>query len=158
GVPRNLETICLKCLQKAPGRRYASALALADDLRRFLEHRPIEARPAGPVERAAKWGKRRPAVAGLLLAVVLVALAGSGLVTWQWQEADQARLAERARKLEVEERERDARASAEAERRAAQAERRALRRAGVELYLGNIARAHRDWLAGNASRAAELLD
>jgi eukaryotic-like serine/threonine-protein kinase len=72
-VPRDLETICLKCLQKAPTRRYATALALADDLRRFLDGEPIEARATPALERAAKWARRKPAIASLL-AVGLVAV------------------------------------------------------------------------------------
>jgi len=72
-TPRDLETICLKCLNKSPGQRYASAFDLAEDLRRFLGDEPILARRAGPWERTAKWTKRRPALAGLL-AVTAAAL------------------------------------------------------------------------------------
>jgi WD40 repeat protein len=87
GLPRDLETICLKCMEKSPAQRYESAEALADDLARWADGLTIRARPAGPVERAARWAWRNPAVAALSAAVVLVALAGLSGVVWKWREA-----------------------------------------------------------------------
>jgi hypothetical protein len=72
-VPGDLETVCLKCLQKESQRRYAAAQDLADDLHRFLTGEPVKARPVRPWERAVKWARRRPALAGLAV-VTTVAL------------------------------------------------------------------------------------
>jgi tetratricopeptide (TPR) repeat protein len=81
-IPRDLETVCLKCLQKEPHRRYASAHDLAEDLRRFLAGEPITARPAPLAEQAWKWVRRRPALATLLSVGLLALAALLGLAVW----------------------------------------------------------------------------
>jgi serine/threonine protein kinase len=86
-TPRDLETVCLKCLQKEMHRRYAAAGDLADDLRRFLDGEPIAARPVSVFEKAWKWAKRRPAEAVLIgvVATVLVAAAVGGMAFARYQ-------------------------------------------------------------------------
>jgi WD40 repeat protein/tetratricopeptide (TPR) repeat protein len=99
GVPADLETVCLKCLEKDPHRRYPSAQALADDLRRFLAGEPVTARPVGALGRAARWARRRPALAGLLATVVVLLLGGTAVSTYFAVEAGgRARDADRARR------------------------------------------------------------
>src|SRR5213080_4148192 len=81
-IDRDLSTICLKCLQKDPKRRYSSALALAEDLERWLKHEPIQARHTGVFARGSKWVRRNPSSA--LLAASLIALAAaSGWIVWK---------------------------------------------------------------------------
>jgi len=83
-VPRDLEVICLKCLEKEPRRRYPSAAALADDLTAFLEGRPIVARRVGGLERAWMWGRRNPIRAAAMTGAVLLTFAAiwGGLAIW----------------------------------------------------------------------------
>lgn len=86
-IPHDLETICLKCLEKEPSRRYPTALALAEDLGRYLESKPISARPVGPAAKAWKWCRRRPALAGVTSAAVIILVLGLSGVLWQWRRA-----------------------------------------------------------------------
>jgi hypothetical protein len=92
-VPRDLETICLKCLRKEPAERYATALDLAADLRHFTLGEPVAARPVGSLERLWKWSRRHPArAAAVLLALLLTVAAGLGalMASW-WHAAENAR-------------------------------------------------------------------
>jgi WD40 repeat protein len=86
-VPRELETICLACLAKEPARRYATAAALADDLERHLDGRPIAARPASFVSQGVKWCRRRPAVAILLATLLVGTVASLATITALWRSA-----------------------------------------------------------------------
>ncbi len=86
-VPRDLEIVCVKCLSKEPHKRYATARDLADDLGHFLNDEPITARPVSEVERLARWCRRKPTLAGLLLALFLVGAMGLSGILWQWRRA-----------------------------------------------------------------------
>src|SRR5262249_48330814 len=82
GCPRDLETICLKCLRKEASGRYPTAAVLADDLDRFLSGKPITARRVGAVTRVVKWARRRPASAALVAVLVLAAVGLAAAVPW----------------------------------------------------------------------------
>lgn len=90
-VPRDLETICLKCLEKEPGQRYPTAQALAEELGRYLNGQPVLARPLGPAGKACRWGRRQPVRAALIVALAVVFAAGLSGVLWQSQQANRQR-------------------------------------------------------------------
>jgi serine/threonine protein kinase len=85
-IDRDLEVVCLRCLEKAPERRYPTSDDLAEDLERFAAGDPVQARAAGPLERFGRWVRRHPTLASLLGVTVI----GLGLVTWQWRRAEAA--------------------------------------------------------------------
>jgi WD40 repeat protein/serine/threonine protein kinase len=88
GVPRDLETIALKCLHKDPRKRYPSAVALAEDLRRSQAGEPITARPAGRPERFWRWCRRNPRTAVLSAALIVALVLGLAGIVWQWRQAE----------------------------------------------------------------------
>jgi WD40 repeat protein len=143
GVPRDLENVCLKCLQKEPHRRYATAAELAEDLRRFRAGEPVRARAVSRAERAWKWVRRNPlpavllvALASLLTATVVGAIAAA---VWFRHLANQEETARR----DAESAEGRAEKLAEARR--------------ADLYATRINLAQRNWEAGNLTRMLELL-
>lgn len=99
-VDRDLETICLKCLAREPKHRYHSAREVADDLNRWLDGRPIVARPASRVEHAVKWVRRRKLLAALFTTAVIGSMLGVAGLAWGWTAAlaarDEARAGEDA--------------------------------------------------------------
>jgi WD40 repeat protein/tetratricopeptide (TPR) repeat protein len=90
GLPRDLETVCLACLRKEPERRYPSAAALEDDLRRYLAGEPIRARRVGWLGRARRWSRRHPEVAGLLVTLAACLAIGYAAITRLWLAAAQS--------------------------------------------------------------------
>ncbi|MEZ6129023.1 MAG: protein kinase [Planctomycetaceae bacterium] len=166
-IDRDLQTICLKCLEKSAGKRYGSARELKEELQRYLNGEPIVARPVSRVERTWRWCKRKPALASLAAIVALLFLSTPFMAARQAQIAsEQARLKEQAvaarDDAEVRRKEAElARTQAEAAKTEAEAAREAVEReqantAGV-LYSTRIALAHREWLDNNPERTRQLL-
>jgi eukaryotic-like serine/threonine-protein kinase len=129
-IPRDLETICLKAMARERARRYATAGDLADDLRRWLRGESIHARPAGRPERAWRWCRRNPGVAGLAASLFVVLVAGFLGVLGQWRRAERqaARAEQQAARADL------MRRSAEANLEEAQANFRRARRAVDQFY------------------------
>ena len=157
-APRDLETICLKCLQKAPSMRYASAEALAEDLRRWQQGEPIQARPVRAPERLVKWVRRRPAIAGLLAAIVLLTAAALVLTTTLYRNAAREALrAEQAEKRRQTDRDHAREQELAAQQEKGRAQKQLTRAEGL-LYASQIQAALSDWEMGNVSLAWDYLD
>jgi WD40 repeat protein len=178
-LPNDLDTICLKCLEKDPSRRYPTALALAEDLDRFLAGEPIRAHPIGPLGRLGRWARRNPALAGLTATVALLLVMATAISTTQAIRLDRARTqaqenADRAEKA-LGEREdaltrleqalrgeqaaaqvaREARSVAEGREKLAAQERA---RAETASYVGLIGLAERYWSSNQVELAERKLD
>ncbi|HEV3261906.1 MAG TPA: protein kinase [Gemmataceae bacterium] len=142
-IPRDLETICLKAMAKEPGRRYATARALSEDVRRFLNEEPIQARPVGAWERGRRWAKRRPAVAALLAVLALVVTGSLLALTGLWLRAEE----QRAAAVKAKEGEEEAKDLAQ----------KRYREARSNLYVSHMNLAQRAWEQAHMDRMPELL-
>ena len=157
-VDGDVETICLKCLQKDPARRYASAAALGEDLRRHLDGEPILARRVTAIERLIKWARRRPAIAGLSVSLLVVGILGFGGILWQWRRAaNNFAEAERLRGTALVNLEEATtqRTIAQAKSREANEKAETLER---QLYINRISLAQRDWTSRSSVAVDESLD
>jgi WD40 repeat protein len=160
GCPRDLETVCLRCLEKQPGRRYGSAAELAEDLRRFQAGEPVRARPVGAAERTWKWARRRPALAAayaLLIAAVVLGLGGGG-ATWLWRRAEKARDDAEAARRDLQTSNALLRKTQEDLEGALHREQEAKRQLAQLSYEDRIELAQREWAAGRVLRAREWVD
>lgn len=100
-VPLDLQTVCLKCLEKEPEKRYPTALVLAQELARFLEGKPVLGRPVGRLGKTWRWCRRQPVRAALATGLIVTLLLGSGGVLWQWWRAERQRSTAEANELQA---------------------------------------------------------
>jgi WD40 repeat protein/serine/threonine protein kinase/tetratricopeptide (TPR) repeat protein len=143
-VPRDLETVVLKAIARDPAQRYQTPAAMADDLKRFVEDRPVKARRISNAEKFWRWCRRNPVIAGLLTALVVGFWIGFALVTFHYWKAETARQNEaRERHAAEDARQREAEQREQAEK---------------TLYYSNIARARLEWQANNGDDAELILD
>ncbi len=150
-IARDLETICLKCLDKDAQRRFGSALELADDLERWLRGEPILALPAGRCRRALKWARRNKGLSSGLAAAVLALVVGAALSSWQAVKAWTAAKNEAAQRFAAD----AARKTAVEQKKAADELRD---RAEALVYAGKLALAQREIEDGNLGQALNLLE
>jgi WD40 repeat protein/tetratricopeptide (TPR) repeat protein len=136
-VPRDLETVVLKATARDPAHRYQTPAEMADDLKRFVEDRPVKARRVSDAEKFWRWCRRNPALAGALAALVLLFWVGFAGIAWNYVKAEAARkVADEARQREADQRE----------------------QAEQTLYYSNIARAQLEYRALNVADAEDILD
>jgi WD40 repeat protein/tetratricopeptide (TPR) repeat protein len=157
-VPRDLETIIHKAIDRDPDHRYKTAAELAEDLRLFAEDRPVRARRASEVEKFLRWCRRNPVPAGLLAALVLVFWAGFGLVAWNWREAVAQREAKEEQRQKALAASQEAHAARDTALSAEKMARDAADRADRSLYFSLIDRARLERESANIAEAEAILD
>jgi WD40 repeat protein/serine/threonine protein kinase len=143
-VSRDLETVVLKAIARDPAHRYQTPIEMADDLKRFVEDRPVKARRVSETEKFLRWCRRNPALAGALAAAVLLFWVAFAGITWNYVKAEAARREEARQRAAA-----DGARQREAEQR---------EQAEKTLYYSNIARARLEWQANNVTDAEHILD
>jgi WD40 repeat protein/serine/threonine protein kinase len=136
-LPRDLATICMKCLEKEPHKRYASALLLAEDLRRFRDSEPILARPVGTAGRLWRWSRRRPLLAGMAAALVLSLVGGLAGMSVLWLQAEALRRSAESHAVTADLRRQEAEAN---------------------LYFSRLAQARLAWRLNDVEETQQLLE
>jgi WD40 repeat protein/serine/threonine protein kinase len=157
-LPRDLETICVKCLEKEPGRRYQTAQELADELHRFLDHKPIVARPIGPMQQGWRWCKRRPVIAALSSLAVSLLVAVAVLSFYGYQKEKTALNREKALNDQLGTERRVAVEQRDAARKAQRNESRARRETDYRAYRSEIWLAEQALRDGRSGRAERILN
>jgi WD40 repeat protein len=150
-VPRDLETVCLKCLEKEPAKRYANAIELAEDLRRFQVGEPTLARPVGLAGRLHKWARRNPTVASLSALAIVLAIAGLSGVSWQLHETSEALEREKEARGDAQVKTIEAETAHENEKKKAEEYRQLL-------YDSQMDRAYQAWDQGRVGVTLRILD
>ncbi len=164
-IPKDLETICLKCLEKELHKRYATARFLAEDLNRFLKHEPILARPISRPARIWRWCKRKPAIAAMLGVTLLASVAlivglaiSNVLIARMVEEKDKA-LDQKQHALEqTQAANKTAQSEAERATQAVEAEAKARHRSDRYLYLAHMNLVQQAWEQGDVERMVDLLE
>src|SRR5262249_40690592 len=141
-TPKDLETICLKCLHKSPSQRYLTAAQLAEDLEHFQQGEPIAARPSSTWERSYRWAKRRPAVAALLAVGFLAVAGGLAGILWHNAQLQEALMAEANAKAGAQQQQQEATRGRDEARR--------------HLYYAALPLAQQAWKAARIGDALEL--
>ena len=150
-IPRDLETITLKCLAKEPGQRYQTCAALAEDLQHWLDDEPIRARRTGLGERAWRWARRNPVIAGLVASVLVVLASGIVVSSYFAAQANARAVAEAQARQQAENETKRAESEAANAQRSKEAAHRSL-------YVANVNLADRAWDEASIPRALDLID
>jgi serine/threonine protein kinase/WD40 repeat protein len=156
-VPRDLETIIHKALEKDATQRYSSARAFAEDLRRFVDDRPIQARRISSIERFWRWSKRNPVVASLIAAVLFVTVVGFFLVVGQMRRAIDGEALAKAKEVEANQQRDEAKQRREEAERASAQLRETQKVLQQSLYAADMREAQRAWEEDNLAQFVELL-
>ena len=156
-VPRDLQIVCLKCLEKEPERRYVSAERLSNDLCRVLDGEPIAAKRTSTWQKLKRWGRHNPTAASLLGLVVFLILGGTWVITGQWYDAVAARRVAESGRLDAERSREEADQSRRLEEKARALAEQREQDANQSMYIARMSVARRQWESGDVAGVVETL-